>query len=135
MATNSITVVVTAHDNESGIVKYEYSIDGGKTWIDNGNKNTYTFTGLTSNTSYTIHVRVTNGVEKTATSNKVATTSTLSQPTFSETNEGEVVITYPSGCSNGKTCSYQENNGSINTVNGTTNRKCWRRWDHSSYCN
>ena len=117
---NSITVVVTAHDDESGIVKYEYSIDGGKTWIDNGDSNTYTFTGLTSNTSYTVHVRVTNGVDKTATSNKDTITSTLAKPTFSENVEGEVVITYPSGCSNGKTCSYQENDGIINTVNGTT---------------
>ena len=93
---------------------------GGKTWIDNGDSNTYTFTGLTSNTSYTVHVRVTNGVEKTANSNKDTITSTLSKPTFSENVEGEVVITYPSGCSNGKTCSYQENDGIINTVNGTT---------------
>ena len=65
--TNSITAVVIASDEESGISKYEFSIDGGKTWIDNGVSNTYTFTGLKQNTSYEIEVRVTNGVEMTAT--------------------------------------------------------------------
>ena len=42
--TNSITVVANAHA-DSGIAKYEYSIDNGKTWIESTN-NTYTFTGL-----------------------------------------------------------------------------------------
>ena len=120
VATNSITVVVTAHDNESGIVKYEYSIDGGKTWIDGGSNNTYTFTGLNENTSYTVHVRVTNGVEKTATSNKATTTSTLAKQPLVKQMRGEVVITYPSGCGNETTCSYQENDGSMVTANGTT---------------
>ena len=64
--TNSITAVVIANDEESGISKYEFSIDGGKTWIDNGVSNTYTFTGLKQGTSYNIQVRVTNGVNLTA---------------------------------------------------------------------
>ena len=64
--TNSITAVVIASDEESGISKYEFSIDGGKTWIDNGVSNTYTFTGLKQGTSYNIDVRVTNGVNLTA---------------------------------------------------------------------
>ena len=117
---SSITVVVTAHDDESGIVKYEYSIDGGKTWIDRGSDNTYTFTGLTSDTAYTIDVRVTNGVEKTVTNNKTVTTSPLEKPTFSENTNGDVVISYPSGCTNGKTCSYSQNNGNNVTVTGST---------------
>ena len=64
--TNSITVVVSAHDDESKIVKYEYSLDGGKNWIDNGNNNTYTFTNLKPNTTYDILVRVTNESNLTA---------------------------------------------------------------------
>ncbi len=64
--TNSITAVVIASDEESGISKYEFSIDGGKTWIDNGVSNIYTFTGLKQGTSYNIDVRVTNGVNLTA---------------------------------------------------------------------
>ncbi len=63
--TNSITVVVTASDEESGISKYEFKINDGE-WIDNGTSNTYTFTGLTQDTGYEISVRVTNGVDLTA---------------------------------------------------------------------
>ena len=63
--TNSITVVVTASDEESGISKYEFKINDNE-WIDNGTNNTYTFTGLTQNTGYGISVRVTNGVDLTA---------------------------------------------------------------------
>ena len=62
---NSITVVVTASDEESGISKYEYKINDNE-WVDNGTNNTYTFTGLTQNTGYGISVRVTNGVDLTA---------------------------------------------------------------------
>ena len=58
---NSITVVVAAHDDESGISKYEFSINDGE-YIDNGNNNVYTFTNLKSDTNYSIKVRVTNGV-------------------------------------------------------------------------
>ena len=58
---NSITVVVAAHDDESGIKKYEFSINDGE-YIDNGNNNVYTFTGLKSETSYSIKLRVTNEV-------------------------------------------------------------------------
>ena len=122
VATNSITVVVSAHDDESGIVKYEYSIDGGKTWIDRGSNNTYTFTGLTSDSLYQIDIRVTNGVEKAASSNKQATTTTLLKPTFSEegTTNKTVTITYPSGCGNTLTCTYQKDNGSSVNVTSTT---------------
>ena len=59
--TNTLTIVVSASDKESGISKYEYSIDGGNTWKDNGTNNTYTFSGLTADTSYPVQVRVTNG--------------------------------------------------------------------------
>ena len=63
--TNSITVVVTASDEESGISKYEFKINDNE-WVDNGTNNTYTFTGLTQDTGYEISVRVTNGVDLTA---------------------------------------------------------------------
>ena len=61
--TNSITVVANAYA-DSGIAKYEYSIDGGKTWVESTN-NIHTFTGLTSNSSYNVKVRVTSNMEKT----------------------------------------------------------------------
>ena len=46
--TNSITAVATA-SAASGISKYEFSKDGGKTWVNNGTNNTYTFTNLSNN--------------------------------------------------------------------------------------
>ena len=43
--TNSITAAATAFA-DSGISKYEFSKDDGKTWIDNGTSNVYTFSNL-----------------------------------------------------------------------------------------
>ena len=60
--TNSITVVANA-TADSGIAKYEFSKDGGKTWETSAN-NTYTFTGLSQGTSYNIKVRVTSNSGK-----------------------------------------------------------------------
>ena len=40
-----MTVTLTGTDNESGLYKYYYSKDGGKTYIESNNPN-YTFTGL-----------------------------------------------------------------------------------------
>ena len=67
--TNSITVVANA-TADSGIAKYEYSKDGGKTW-ETGTNNTYTFTGLKNGTSYNIAVRVTSNIGKTLTKQTV----------------------------------------------------------------
>ena len=65
-STSSTITVVANAEAASGISKYEYSMDEGKTWIDGGTNNTYTFTGLTQGTSYPISVRITSGVGKTA---------------------------------------------------------------------
>ena len=68
--TNSITVVANAHA-DSGIAKYEYSKDGGKTWVNGGTNNTYTFTGLKNGTSYNIAVRETSNIGKNLTKQTV----------------------------------------------------------------
>ena len=120
--TKSITVVATASAT-SGITKYEFSKDGGKTWVSGGTNKTYTFNGLTQGTSYNIQVRVTSGSGKTATATKSTTTSTIAKPTFKEaaTSTGKTVtITYPSGCGSTYTCTYQKDNGSAVTVKNTT---------------
>ena len=57
--TNSITIVVSAEDQESGIHHYEYSIDGGQTY-EEGNTNTKTFNNLEKK-DYKIKVKVYNG--------------------------------------------------------------------------
>lgn len=116
---NTVTIVANATSNYN-ITKYEYSKDGGQTWQDGGTKNTYVYNNLTSGTSYTIMVRVTNekGVQQTAT--KTVKTSSLTKPTFTQSGiyPITVTITYPDGCGTNLTCSYQKDNGQ--TVNVTT---------------
>ena len=123
--TNNITAVATA-SAASGITKYEFSKDGGSTWVT-GTSNTYTFTGLSHNTTYSIKARVTSGVGKQTTSDAVsASTSKIDTPTYTvedliESNKTNVTITYPSGCGNGITCSYSKDGGTNWTeVSGNT---------------
>ena len=56
--TNSITIVVSAEDQESGIHHYEYSKDGGQTY-EEGKTNTKTFSDLEKK-DYEVKVRVYN---------------------------------------------------------------------------
>ena len=56
----TITVTATGTDEESGIVRYRYSKDGGSSWTETTPNNTYTFTNLTTGT-YEVKVRVING--------------------------------------------------------------------------
>ncbi len=80
--TNSITAVATASAT-SGISKYEFSKDNGATWVSSGTNKTYTFTGLTHNTTYPIKVRVTSGVGKQALSATTnVTTNRIDPPTY-----------------------------------------------------
>ena len=49
VTTNSIIIVVAAKDEESGIYGYQYSIDGGKTYIEEiQSSNIYTFEELSN---------------------------------------------------------------------------------------
>lgn len=57
----SMSLIAICKDEESGIIKYEFSKDDGKTWIDNEKKAGYTFTKLEENKSYKFKVRCTNG--------------------------------------------------------------------------
>ncbi len=108
--TNSITVVTTATEEDGEITKYEYKIDNNE-YVE-GN-NTYTFTGLTQNTSHTIKVRVTNRDNlQVESEEKQVSTSVLDKPTFSEveTDNGKTVtITYPEG--EDLTYEYQKDSG------------------------
>ena len=66
---SSIQVTANGTDWGSGIVKYEFSKDNGSSWVNNGTNRTYTFTGLSSFTTYNIKVRVTNGAGLQSVSN------------------------------------------------------------------
>ena len=120
--TNSITVSVSA-SAPSNISKYEYSKDGGKSWVE-ASTNLYTFNGLTEGTEYDIMVRVTSGKGKQTTSEITqVTTNTIVIPTFTESeisNGKRVTITYPEGCGSKYTCTYQKNNENSVTVTSTT---------------
>ena len=119
--TNSITVVANA-TADSGIAKYEYSKDGGNSWTSSS-YNTYTFNGLTKNTSYNIKVRATSTNGKQMEQSTTVYTKNITTPTFreTETSSGKnVTIIYPSGCGSSLTCTYQKDNGSIvNVTSGT----------------
>ena len=120
--TNSITVSVSA-SAPSNISKYEYSKDGGKSWVE-ASTNLYTFNGLTEGTEYDIMVRVTSGKGKQTTSEITqVTTNTIGIPMFTESeisNGKRVTITYPEGCGNKYTCTYQKDNENSVTVTSTT---------------
>ena len=57
---NSIKVVATGKDSESGIYGYQFSKDDGSTWTSIQTSNTYTFNSLKTG-SYKIKVRAYNG--------------------------------------------------------------------------
>ena len=122
--TNSITVTGGLHSDLGNITKYEFSSDDGATWINNGTSNVYTFSSLTRNTSYPIKVRVTTTSGTYTSNTKNVTTNDIAEPTYkvkytSATN-GDVTITYPSGCGSTYTCKYTKNNNSPVTVTSTT---------------
>ena len=100
--TNSITVVTNAYA-ESGISKYEYSINGGE-WIV-GDHNIYTFTKLNKNTEYLIKVKIITNSGKVVETNAISIkTDELSPPTYTATPDNELynheaIVTVTSHCS------------------------------------
>ena len=69
---NSITVTVTATDNESGIASYTYKIEGVRE--ETNSTGSYQFTGLNAGTEYTIQVIVTDRAGQTASDSTQTTT-------------------------------------------------------------
>ena len=116
--TNSVTVIASA-SALSDIVKYEFSKDGGRTWQTDEGKNIYTFTNMTHKTTYTIQVRVSAESGKKEIAKTNATTKTLTVPTYTErgTKPKIATIHYPTGCGSTLTCTYQKDNGQVQTVN------------------
>lgn len=81
---NSIAVSVTANAGSgASISKMEFSKDNGTSWINNGTSKSYTFTGLTPNTTYNIKARVTDNYSQTTTSGTLqVTTNKPAKPTI-----------------------------------------------------
>ncbi len=60
VSTKSIAVRAECYDAESGITKYQFSKDNGKTWTDESQNSSYKFDNLTTGT-YPLKVRCING--------------------------------------------------------------------------
>ena len=84
--TDRATLTLTCSDTESGITKYEYSKDNGTTWVT-GSNSSYTFTGLTQETSYKYVGRCTNGSGLTNTSSSTNTTNTITNPVIVQASQ------------------------------------------------
>ena len=68
---NSITVIANA-SSQLNITKYQYSIDGGQSWVED--QSIHTFKNLSPGKTYNVMVKVTNENNKTATQSKDVTT-------------------------------------------------------------
>lgn len=99
ITTKSIRVEASGVDLQSGITKYEFSIDGGS-YINNGNNRSYLFANLLSG-NHAIKVRVTNAAGMTRessilnTSTDIPDTPTFSVNTSNWVQSKVVTITYP----------------------------------------
>ena len=91
---NSITVTVNASDGESGLATsdtYKYYINNESTPRNTSTSNSYTFPGLTEQTSYSIKVEVTNGAGKVGQSDTNVTTVKKPASNINEIKEAEYV--------------------------------------------
>ena len=112
---NSITVtgsttdkVATKTDGRSGIKGYYFSKDNGSTWQNNSTltNNSYTYTGLTQGTTYTIKMKaVDKAGNETITESKIATTVNIvglgdiqisATPSTPTNKDVTVTVTWPS---------------------------------------
>jgi len=127
--TDRVTLIANASDSESGITKYEFSKDGGTTWVNNGTTSSYTFTSLTSGTSYKFLVRCTNGSGLTASDTKTDKPLTPTAPVitqYSQTPSGTyaqqriIRITYSSANIVTPTYEYSLDGSNWSTSSGTT---------------
>lgn len=85
---STITVSVSASDSVTGIAKYEYQKGTGSFVTGNS---TYTFTGLSDGTEYTLTVRVTDGAGNTATKTVTGKTEVKIATNVSELKAGNYI--------------------------------------------
>lgn len=90
VTTNSITVSHPAGTDNVAVATYEYSKDGGVTYVaSNSTATSYTFTGLTAGTSYSLRVRARDAAGNVSTpalsitqSTSAATVATITSDVF-----------------------------------------------------
>lgn len=103
ITSKSIQAIALGTDVDSGIKKYEFSINNGE-WIDNGTSNVYTFNNLKTG-SYDIKVRLSDYVNLQAESSGQIKTNSIVPPTYSLNPTGwvknkTVTIHYENGYTN-----------------------------------
>ena len=126
--TNSITVTASGTDAESGITHYQFSNDGGSTWVPSTpqTSSSYTFNNLQygENGQYSIKVRVING---TYANEGLVTTAGLQNYKESGANTSTLtslctptINITPSGWSQSKTVTISKENGCAGTLKYST---------------
>ena len=124
--TNSITINVAASNGDGTISKYMYSRDNGSNWYES-TSNSYTFSSLTSNTTFYVQVKVVdNNNRESAVSNTTVTTQyinpTVNSVSASNVTETSITLTIDAtaGSNSIATYYYSSNNGS-SYVTSTSN--------------
>ena len=123
--TNSITINVSASNGDGTITKYMYSRDNGSNWYES-TSNSYTFSGLTSNTTFYIQVKVVdNNDRESAVSNATVTTQYINPVVNSvsasnvTTNSITLSVNATAGSNSIATYYYSSNNGSSYVSSGS----------------
>ena len=88
---SSVTVTVDATAGDNSISNYYFSIDG-RTYINNGNNNVYTFTDLESETEYNISVYVTDTLNYTSANYNLNATTEAPSELALDISLGNIVI-------------------------------------------
>ena len=123
---NSVTLTVNATSSTSTIAKYYYSKDDGNSYTESTN-NTYTFSGLTANTTYDfkVYVEDANGITSKEYAISIDTSAyinpTISRVTTANIKYNSVTlnVTASAGTNNITRYYYSSNNGST-WVNSTS---------------
>ena len=115
--TNSITINVDATNGDGTITKYMYSRDNGSNWYES-TSNSYTFSNLTSNTTFYVQVKVVdNNGRESAVSNATITTQYINPVVNSVSTSNitsssvRLTINATSGSNSIVTYYYSSNNG------------------------
>ena len=124
--TNSITTVATASATSGMKERFSFSYkeynsendwsDADEIDVPEGVAFPYVLNDLNQNTTYSIRVTVESKSGKVVTKEVNVTTEQIPNPTYSETNNGEVAINYPSGCGKSYTCTYIKDGAAPVTV-------------------
>lgn len=113
---NSITVTVIANDNESGLAStgtYKYFLNGTETTTIESN--TYTFSGLSSETNYNIKVEAYDQAGNKG-ENTITVKTAIGYPTVEDTLKAGNYVNYTDGKGTKRTCVVLYDNSSGNGV-------------------